>query len=61
MAAAILDRFDPGTVVVLVEGSGGVLDIALEGTVVYSKKELGISRDEVNETEVCDAIFAKGK
>lgn len=73
MAAAILEQFDAGTEVSLIEGGGGDLDVAIdlltittssvpvvERKVVYSKKDLGILKvDEVDETEVCDAIFAK--
>lgn len=59
MAAAILERFDAGTEISLIEGQGGIFDVAVDGDFVYSKKELGITQGEINETEVCDAIFAK--
>jgi len=60
VAAAILERFDAETEVSLIEGSGGVLDVAVDDRgIVYSKQELGITRGEVDEIQVCDAIFAK--
>lgn len=57
MAAEILDRFDAGTEITLIEGSKGILDIAVDGHVVFSKDELGIkTKGEVNAFEVGDAI-----
>ena len=56
MAAAILEHFEAGTEVSLVQGSSGVLDVTAYDELVYSKKQLGVSKSEVDEQTVCKAI-----
>ncbi len=38
---AEIKEFHPGAEVQLVEGSGGVFEVTVDGTLLFSKKELG--------------------
>lgn len=51
MAAAITEK--TGTEVELIEGSGGIFDVTVDGTRIYSKRETGRFPDHA---EVLDQL-----
>lgn len=56
MAAELKDAF-PGIEVKLLESSGGIFDVAVDGTLVFSKKQL---RRHAEPGDVVEAVKAKG-
>lgn len=56
MAAAILSICPDDTMVALQGGGSGVLDVTVDDKVIYSKTELGVSKDEVNELIIADQV-----
>ena len=56
MAGSILAEFPDGIEISLIQGNKGIFDVAVEDEVVYSKDERGISKADIKDADVVQAV-----